>query len=116
MKRLLLIIIVLLCCALTTAAKPLKAGLARAIITPDQPTWLSGYAARTKPSEGKLHDIWVKALALEDERGNRIVLVTSDILGFSREVAETIAERAQQQFGLRREQLMINSSHTHTAP
>ncbi|MBI1764816.1 MAG: neutral/alkaline non-lysosomal ceramidase N-terminal domain-containing protein [Acidobacteria bacterium] len=116
MKRIFLVTLVLLCGALTAAAKPLKAGLARAVITPEQPTWLSGYAARNKPSEGKLHDLWVKALALEDERGNRVVLVTSDILGFSREVAATIAGRAQQQFGLRREQLMLNSSHTHTAP
>ena len=116
MKNPFLVVMVLLCCALTAGAKPLKAGLARAVITPDQPTWLSGYAARTRPSEGKLHDIWVKALALEDERGHRVVLVTSDILGFSREVAEAVAELAQQQFGIRREQLMLNSSHTHTAP
>ncbi len=116
MQRIILVSIVLLCCALTAAAKPLKAGLARAVITPEQPTWLSGYAARNKPSEGKLHDLWVKALALEDEQGHRVVLVTSDILGFSREVAEAIAAHAQQQFGLRREQLMLNASHTHTAP
>lgn len=116
MKRSLLLISALLFCSLCVSAKPLKAGLARAVITPDQATWLSGYAVRTKPSEGKLHDIWVKALALEDEKGNRVVLVTSDILGFSREVGEAVAERAQQQFGLRREQLMLNSSHTHTAP
>lgn len=116
MKRSLLFICAFLCSSLCISAKPLKAGLARAIITPEQSTWLSGYAARTKPSEGKLHDLWVKALALEDEHDNRVVLVTSDILGFSREVAEAVAERAQQQFGLRREQLMLNSSHTHSAP
>lgn len=117
MRRLLLLTgIIGLLLTLSVAAKPLKAGLARAVITPEQPTWLSGYAARIKPSEGKLHDIWVKALALEDERGNRVVLVTSDILGFSREVAEAVATQAQQQFGLRREQLILNSSHTHTAP
>ncbi len=116
MKRLFLFSVVLLCCALTASAKPIKAGLARAIITPEQPTWLSGYASRNKPSEGKLHDLWTKALALEDERGNRVVLVTTDILGYSREVAEAIAARAQQQFGLRREQLMLNASHTHTGP
>jgi hypothetical protein len=34
-----------------------KAGVARVVITPDKPTWMAGYAARTKPSEGKLHDI-----------------------------------------------------------
>jgi hypothetical protein len=116
MRKLVLPVTIVLLFTLSASAKPLKAGLARAVITPDQSTWLSGYAVRTKPSEGKLHDIWVKALALEDEKGNRVVLVTSDILGYSREVGEAIAERAQQQFGLRREQLMLNSSHTHSAP
>ncbi len=97
-------------------SKPMKAGFAKTVITPDKPIWLSGYAARTKPSEGKYHDIWAKALAVEDERGNRVVLVTTDILGFSREIAEPIAERVRSQYGLRRDQLMLNSSHTHTGP
>jgi neutral ceramidase len=116
MKRILFTLITLWLCSLPALAKPLKAGLGRAVITPDQPTWLSGYASRNKPSEGKLHDIWAKALALEDDKGNRIVIVTTDILGFSREVAENIAERAQKDHGLRREQLMLTSSHTHSAP
>lgn len=116
MRKLMLLAATVLLFNLSAFAKPLKAGLARAVITPDQPTWLSGYAARTKPSEGKLHDIWVKALALEDDQGQRVVLVTSDILGFSWEVAEAIGARAQKQFGLPRAQLMLNSSHTHTAP
>ncbi len=116
MRKLLLLTASVLLFTWPAVAKPLKAGLARAVITPAQPTWLSGYATRNKPSEGKLHDLWTKALALEDERGNRVVLVTTDILGYSREVAEAIAERAQQQFGLRREQLMLNASHTHTGP
>src|SRR5262245_17278173 len=97
-------------------AKPIKAGFAKVVITPDKPIWLSGYAARNKPSEGKLQDIWAKALAIEDERGNRAVLVTADILGFSIEISESIAARVRKQFGLRRDQLMLNASHTHTGP
>lgn len=116
MNRIVMIFVLLLLSGLPCVAKPLQAGLGRAVITPDQPTWLSGYAARTKPSEGKLHDIWTKVLILEDEKGYRVVLITADILGFSREVSEAIAVRAQKLYGLRREQLMFNASHTHTAP
>ncbi len=116
MKPVLTTICLLLLFAFTSQAKPLKAGLARAVITPEQPVWLSGYAARTKPSEGKLHDLHAKALALEDERGYRVVIVTTDLLGFSKEVAEPIVAAAQKQYGLRREQLLLTSSHTHTAP
>lgn len=116
MKRILPILFCCLFGALPVLAKPLRAGLGRAVITPEQPTWLSGYAARTKPSEGKLHDIWTKALVLEDEKGYRVVVITADILGFSQEVSEAIAARAQKLYKLQREQIMFNASHTHTAP
>ncbi len=39
-----------------------KAGVARAVITPEKSVWLAGYGAKRKP-DGKLHDLWVKALA-----------------------------------------------------
>ena len=42
-----------------------KAGAASVVITPEQPMWMAGYAARDKPSEGKVHDLNAKALALE---------------------------------------------------
>jgi enamine deaminase RidA (YjgF/YER057c/UK114 family) len=93
-----------------------KAGLAKADITPDHPIWLAGFGARTKPSEGVLQPIYVKALALQDETGAVSVLVTSDLLGFSREMAGFVAREAQSRFGLPRNRLAINSSHTHSAP
>ncbi|HZS06983.1 MAG TPA: neutral/alkaline non-lysosomal ceramidase N-terminal domain-containing protein [Blastocatellia bacterium] len=93
-----------------------KAGLAKVIITPESPVWLAGYAARTKPSEGKIHDLYAKALALEDVAGRRVVIVTSDLLGFPRGLAEAIAEQARKKFNLPRSQLVLTSSHTHTGP
>jgi neutral ceramidase len=93
-----------------------QAGVASVDITPAEPIWLAGYGARTRPSEGVRQHIFVKALALQDDQGNRSVLIGSDLLGFPREVADPIALRAQQQFGLPRERLLLNSSHTHSAP
>jgi hypothetical protein len=61
-----------------------KVGVARKAITPETPIWLSGYAARTKPSTEVLHDLWAKALVIEDEKNNRIIIVTMDIIGLSR--------------------------------
>src|SRR5918994_2162036 len=68
-----------------------KAGFAKTNITPDGPIWLAGFGARTKPSEGVLHPIYIKALALQDERGAVSVLVTSDLLGFNRNMAAFVA-------------------------
>lgn len=93
-----------------------QAGVARVDITPTEPIWLAGYGARTRPSEGVRQHIFVKALALQDDQGNRTILVSSDLLGFPREVSDPIAARVEKQFGLPRERLLFNSSHTHSAP
>ena len=55
-------------------------------------------------------------MAIEDPQGVRIVIVTSDLIGFSREVSERIAEQARQRFDLDRNRLVITSSHTHAGP
>jgi hypothetical protein len=99
-----------------SASAAWQAGVARVDITPTEPIWLAGYGARTHPSEGVRQHIFAKALALQDDQGNLTVLVSSDLLGFPREVADPIAARAQKQFGLPRERLLLNSSHTHSAP
>ena len=39
---------------------------AKVVITPEKALWMSGYGGRTKPAEGKVHDLWAKALALQD--------------------------------------------------
>ena len=58
-----------------------KAGAAKVKVTPSESIWLSGYAGRTKPSEGVLQDIFVKALAIQDGGGSPAVIVTSDLQG-----------------------------------
>src|SRR5438876_663757 len=70
-----------------------KAGVASIVITPQESMWLAGYGNRTKPSEGVLQELHAKALVLEDETGARTVLITSDLLGFIKEVSDPIAER-----------------------
>lgn len=93
-----------------------RAGVAKSKITPETPLWLAGYAGRDHAAEGKVHDLWVKALVLEDAEGRRAVLVTSDILGFSRVMVEAIEARLHREFGLKRDQVMLTSSHTHCGP
>lgn len=77
---------------------------------------MSGYGGRKAPSEEAAMDLWAKALALEDPFGRRAVVVTTDLIGLSRPVADRIAARAHQEYGLSRERLLLTSSHTHTGP
>jgi hypothetical protein len=104
-------------CAHAVAAEPeWKIGLAREKITPQRPVLLAGYASRTRPFEKVESDLYAKALVLEDSRGNRGVLVTSDLLGFPAAVADPVCVRVQEKLGLKREQILLNSAHTHTGP
>ncbi len=102
--------------ALPLVAGDLQVGIGRIKITPEKPIYLSGYAARKKPSEGVKLDIWAKALAFQDKKNGKVVIVTTDLIGMSRQISERIGAEVEKKYGLRRAQLMINSSHTHSGP
>ena len=77
---------------------------------------MSGYAARTHPSEGVLNRLWAKALAIESSPGGRIVIVSTDLVGIPRELSDEVAAKLKKQYGLNRSQFLINASHTHSGP
>ena len=90
MLRVWLGIAVLLSTGIGRAAEPAttwRAGTSAITITPDKPMWLSGYATRDRPAEGKISDLHAKALVLEDPTGQRAVVVTMDLVGISRDFA-----------------------------
>lgn len=93
-----------------------KAGTARAVITPQKPLWMAGYGGRTAPAEGKLHELYIRVLALEDATGNRGIVVASDTLGISKPIYDDVCERLKARFGIDRSQVMLNASHTHCGP
>ncbi len=93
-----------------------KAGVAAVVITPEQPTWMAGYAARNKPSEGKAQELFAKALALEDAKGSRLVIVTLDLVGIPRPLRDAVAQQAQEKYNLPPASLLLNASHTHCGP
>jgi hypothetical protein len=92
-----------------------KAGVARAVITPEKAVWLAGYGSKRVPA-GKIHDLWMKALALEDAAGKRVVLITSDFQGVPKGMSDRAFEQIQQKFGLGREQVLFTFSHNHCGP
>jgi hypothetical protein len=117
------LIVLLIGGALTPAAAfgkpapPFRAGVSRMDITPSGGSiWMAGYAARTAPSQGSLQPIWAKALAVEDGKGGRLVIVTTDLIGLTRVVTDFVAAEAMSKYKLERSQIVFNSSHTHTGP
>ena len=93
-----------------------KAGAAKAIITPTQPLWLAGYGGRERPAEGKVTELWIKVLALEDARGQQAILLTSDLLGIPQSVYQRTSATLKEKFGLAPEQIILSASHTHCGP
>jgi len=90
--------------------------VARVDITPKESIWMSGYAARKTPSTGVQMPIQAKALALEDGRGGRVVLVAVDIIGLPAALSDRVAAEVASLYKLERSQLVLNASHTHTGP
>ncbi len=116
MHRLLSLLVFLLFLPPVCQAAQWQAGTARVSITPREPLWLGGYADRTQPSRGVAREIYVRALALSHAKGSPSVLVSIESLGFPAAVGQRVADRVEESFGLSRDRLLLNASHTHSAP
>ncbi len=93
-----------------------RAGVAKIAITPPVGVWMSGYGSRTKPAEGKVHDLWAKALVLQDSAGKRCVLVTMDLVGIDRELSVAVCKAIEAKHQIPRASVMLAVSHTHCGP
>lgn len=111
------IILILAFSSIAIADEPTwKAGAAKVVITPESPMWMSGYASRNHPAEGKLNDLWCKALVIEDPQGRRVALVTLDLVGIDRTTSNIARDGIEKAHGLTRKQIAICCSHTHSGP
>lgn len=93
-----------------------KAGVASEVVTPTEPMWMAGYASRNRPCAEKVHDLFVKALAMENSNGKRLVVVTSDLISVPRPIRDALEKVVAKTHNLPPEGLMINCSHTHCGP
>jgi neutral ceramidase len=101
---------------LAAAPKSYEAGVAKVDITPRKSIWMSGYGNRNKPSTGVLHPLWTKALAIRDTKKNTLVIVSTDLIGLPQSMTDAVSARVEKEYGIKRANLVYNSSHTHTGP
>jgi len=92
------------------------AGTAQSKITPKTKFWMGGFAARTKPAEGTLHELWVRALALEAPDGPTGVFVSLDLVGVPKWLYDDLCDRIREDHGISREWIRFSASHTHSGP
>jgi len=92
------------------------AGAASVSITPDDPVWMAGYSSRNQPSQGVSQELCAKALAIQGEAGARFVIVTVDLVGITKPMRSEVERQINGRYDLKPSALLMNASHTHSAP
>lgn len=116
MSRFVFVLVFILGATVSHAEDLWEAGAGTANITPEKFMWMAGYGGRATPADGKTTDLWAKALVLDDRNGNRVVMLSLDLVGIGRELAKTVCDRLGEKFDLERRQIAIFTSHTHSGP
>jgi len=92
----------------------MRVGIANATITPERPIWLTGYASRTEPSDGKYNDLEASAVVFDNGQ-SRVGILAADLIGLDEFLLDPIRERAAE-LGIPPECMLVNCSHTHCGP
>ncbi|KPK42495.1 MAG: hypothetical protein AMJ65_07545 [Phycisphaerae bacterium SG8_4] len=93
----------------------LRAGSARTDITPEKPIKMAGYGSRTQLSEG-IHDPLLARVVAFENNGKRLVLVSTDLIGFYGGTADQFRQIILKEFKLEPGELFLSSVHTHAGP
>jgi hypothetical protein len=90
---------------------PIRAGFAKRDITPSRFSWVAGFMP-PHPAFAIKDRLWVKSLALEDRSGNKIVIVSSDLIGLLPDEIEKIVSLVN----VPRNNIFLGTTHTHSGP
>jgi hypothetical protein len=102
--------------ALLAGARPVRAellvGTGKRVITPDPLLPVSGGLGPTRPAREKRGDLAARALVLRRD-GVAVAIVSLDLLGFPSVLGDRVRALVPR---IPRENLLIGSTHTHSAP
>jgi hypothetical protein len=76
---------------------------------------MSGYGSRTAPADGKETELWAKAMMLK-AGDSHLVLVTLDLVGIDRDLSQEVCKLIQEKHNVRRDAVILSTSHTHCGP
>lgn len=98
-----------------TVSGTLRAGIAKADITPEIPVKLYGYASRKDYSEGVHDPLSARVVAFENN-GKRVVLISSDLGSYSRDVFPVFRKSIMDKYKLDESEIFISAIHSHSSP
>ncbi len=111
MRRIFLAV-ALTCSLISIASAEFKVGVAKAVITPDPLLPVSGGVGPGRPSTGKQGELTARAMVFEQGK-TRVAVVQLDLLGFP----SVLCARVHQQVPrIPADNILIGSTHTHSAP
>lgn len=93
----------------------LRAGFAKADVTPEIPVKLYGYASRKTYSEG-VHDPLTARAVVFENNGKKLLLVSSDLGSFARDVFPVIQKSIMDKFNLNESEIFLSTIHSHSSP
>ena len=116
--RLLLLVVLSLSVPLARmAGAPLVlVGAAKTDITPDLPIRLTGYTGRPAETDQIERRLYARALAIGADRQSPAVLITVEVIGISRDIADAVAASLKAKHGIERERVSVCSTHVHSGP
>jgi hypothetical protein len=83
-------------------------------ITPEVGTLLAGYAANVS-SKGIHDDLLISGIAFYDGK-KKALLLSFDLLGIDEDLAYEIREKCATQNGIKKEEVILTCTHTHSGP
>ena len=94
----------------------MRAGFGKVDITPyDNP--IGAYRLSPIKRHCGIHDpIFCNVLMIEGDAGNRLLIVSADIVGFNRNDVRRFKRSIEERFGLQSEEILICATHNHNGP
>ena len=92
----------------------IRAGCAQEVITPPLGVLLAGYF-HDRVARRVHDDLFARAVVIESQ-GERVALISCDLISMDGEIAERAKEIIEQETGIPADRVLISATHTHTGP
>ncbi len=92
------------------------AGFGRRDITPPPGAGMLGYGPEARVSAGYRQRLTVRAMALQDARGERLILAVADLDFIPGILHREVAARLEACLGITADRIVLSATHTHSGP
>lgn len=94
----------------------MKISTATVDITPTKTVDLAGYGGRVQPMTDVHDPLFVRVLYMRNDAGQRLLWIHTDLVAVMHTFVTDINEVLLLRYGLKREEVVVSATHTHSAP